>query len=322
MTLSGDVHQQPPGEACPGWSHLGRPARREGPGGFIDRDWTAASLPFDASVIGSGNILAAGAVALVALLGVGPPGGGVSAGFHADRVPVSHPEDPAPGPDPVENPRPVVYLTFDDGPHPVYTPQVLEVLASHEVKATFFVVGDMVRRWPEAARQIVEEGHSIQSHAWNHDTLTAFSRKEFIRDMNRTQTELLYATKTQATCLRPPYGATSSRVEKWANELGLTVELWDVSGSDWTDISAGGIARRVIRRVAPGSVVLLHDGGGPRSRTVSALEVIIPALLEEDYRFGLLCRPNPLSVEPAVCAFALAWPRVGTCDRYWQQEVQ
>ncbi|MDE0231786.1 MAG: polysaccharide deacetylase family protein [bacterium] len=273
-------------------------------------------------MIGSGNILAAGAVALAAWLGVGPPVGGFAAGYHADRVPHSHPEDPAPEPAPTEDPAPVVYLTFDDGPHPVYTPQVLDVLASYEVKATFFVVGDMVRRWPDAARQIVEAGHSIQSHAWNHDTLTTFSRKEFTRDMNRTQTELLYATKTQATCMRPPYGATNSRVEKWANELGLTVELWDAGGADWTGISAESIARRVLSRVAPGSVVLLHDGGGPRSPTVSALDIIIPALLEDGYRFGFLCRPNPLSVEPAVCAFSRAWPRVGTCGRYSQRGLQ
>ena len=273
-------------------------------------------------MIGSGNIPAAAVVALVALLGIGPPGGGVASGLNADRVPHSHPEDPAPQPRPVEDPAPVVYLTFDDGPHPVYTPQVLEVLASYEIKATFFVVGDMVRRWPDAARQIVAEGHSIQSHAWNHDTLTAFNRKEFKRDMIRTQTELLYATKTQATCLRPPYGATNSKVEKWANELGLPVELWDVSGNDWTDISAEGIARRVLRGVAPGSVVLLHDGGGPRSRTVSSLEIIIPTLLDDGYRFGLLCRTNPLAVEPAVCAFSLSWPRVGTCGRYSSRDIQ
>ena len=273
-------------------------------------------------MIGSGNILAAGAVALAALLSIGPTGGAVGAGFHANGPPFSHPGDPAPEPEPTGDPAPVVYLTFDDGPHPVYTTQVLEVLASYEVKATFFVVGEMVRRWPDAARQIVEEGHSIQSHAWSHDLLTAYSRKEFIRDMNRVQTELLYATKAQATCLRPPYGATSFKVEKWANELGLTVELWDASGADWTDISAGGIARRVLSRVAPGSVVLLHDGGGPRSRTVSSLEIIIPTLLEDGYRFGLMCRPNPLSVEPAVCAFSPAWPRVGTCDRYSSRSVQ
>ena len=261
-------------------------------------------------------------MALVALLGIGPPGGGVASGPNADRVPHSHPEDPAPQPPPAGDPAPVVYLTFDDGPHPVYTPRVLDVLASYEVKATFFVVGDMVRRWPDPARRIVEEGHSIQSHAWNHDTLPAFNRKEFMRDMNRTQTELLYAAKAQATCLRPPYGATNSKVEKWASELGLTVELWDVGGADWTGISAEGIARRVLSRVAPGSVVLLHDGGGPRSPTVSALDIIIPTLLEDGYRFGILCRPNPLAVEPAVCAFSLAWPGAGTCGRYFPRAVQ
>ena len=273
-------------------------------------------------MIGSGNIFATGAVALAVLLGIGPSGGVTGAGFHDAPVPTSHPEDPAPEPEPTGDPAPVVYLTFDDGPHPVYTPQVLEVLASYQVKATFFVVGDMVRRWPDAARQIVEQGHAIQSHAWNHDTLTTFSRREFIRDMNRTQTELLYATKARATCLRPPYGATNSRVEKWANGLGLTVELWDASGDDWTGISAERIAGRVLRGVEPGSVALLHDGGGPRANTVSSLHIIIPALLEDGYRFGFLCRPNPLSVQPAVCAFPQAWPRARACDRYYQQEIQ
>lgn len=245
----------------------------------------------------------------------------MAAGFHADRVPLSHPEDPVPEAE-REASAPVVYLTFDDGPHPVYTPQVLEVLASYQVKATFFVVGDMVRRWPEPARRIVEEGHSMQSHAWNHDTLTTFSRREFITDMNRTQAELLYAAKVQATCLRPPYGATNSRVERWAGQLGLTVELWDAHGADWTDISAEGIARRVLRRVGPGSVVLLHDGGGPRARTVAALEIIIPTLIEDGYRFGLLCRPDPLASHPAVCAFLDAWPRARICDDYLAPTVR
>ncbi|MXX46371.1 MAG: polysaccharide deacetylase family protein [Acidimicrobiia bacterium] len=261
-------------------------------------------------------------MALVVLLGMGPSAGGVSSGLLADGVPHSHPQDPAPPPRPEREPAPVVYLTFDDGPHPIHTPQVLEILAAYQIKATFFVVGDMVRRWPDPARQIVEKGHAIQLHSWNHDTLTAFNRKQFTRDMNRTQTELLYATRTQGTCLRPPYGATNSKVEKWAKELGLAVELWDVSGNDWTDITVEGIARRVLRGVAPGSVVLLHDGGGPRSRTVSALDIIIPALLEDGYRFGLLCPTNPLSVKPAVCAFSPAWPRMGTCDRYSAGSIQ
>ncbi len=264
-------------------------------------------------MIGSSNTLAAGAVLLAAWLGLGLTGPGLENSTLADGVPLSHPEDPAPEPEQAPAPGPVVYLTFDDGPHPVYTPRMLDVLAAHQVKATFFVVGDMVRRWPEPARRIVEEGHSLQAHAWNHDDLTTLSRREFITDTNRTQTELLYATKVRATCIRPPYGAVNSRVEEWATRLDLTVELWDVDGADWTDISSEAMARRVLRRVNPGSVVLLHDGGGPRGRTVSALEIILPALIEDGYRFGLLCPPNPLSSRPPVCSFSYAWPRARIC---------
>ncbi len=273
-------------------------------------------------MIASSNILVAGAALLAAWLGFGMAWSGHGAGTFLDEGVLFSQQDSASQPGSEEDPAPVVYLTFDDGPHPVYTPQMLDILAAYQVKATFFVVGDMVRRWPEPARRIVEEGHSLQSHAWNHDDLTTFSRREFMTDMNRTQTELLYAAKVQATCMRPPYGATSPRVEKWANQLGLTVELWDVGGSDWTDISAEQIAGRVLRRVAPGSVVLLHDGGGPRVRTVSALEKILPALIEDGYRFGLLCPPNPLSTRPPVCAFSYPWPRTLACTDPSPPEVR
>lgn len=215
-----------------------------------------------------------------------------------------------------QNPRPaqVVYLTFDDGPHPVNTPRILEVLAKHGARGTFFVVGSMVRQWPDAARMIAEAGHSIQLHSWRHGNLTHFSRSQFIADANRTQEALEEIVGRRADCLRPPYGAVNDDLTEWAAELGLRMVLWDTAGADWLDLTAEQIARRVVNTVRPGSVVLLHDGGGPRERTGSALEVILPELAEKGYRFGAMCSTLPV-VDPArVCRAFYAWPKVRPCS--------
>ena len=264
-------------------------------------------------MIGSSNILVAGAALLAAWLGFGMAWSGHGVDILLDEGVLFSQQDSVSQPGSEEDPAPVVYLTFDDGPHPVYTPQMLDVLAAYQVKATFFAVGTMLRRWPIAAQRIVSEGHSLQLHSWGHDNLTTFSRREFITDMNRTQTELLYTAKVRATCMRPPYGAVNSRMFEWASQLGLTVELWDVSGLDWTDISSEAMASRVLRGVKAGSVVLLHDGGGSRARTVSALEMILPALIEAGYRFEMLCPPNPLPPQPPACWLSYAWPKARLC---------
>ncbi len=215
---------------------------------------------------------------------------------------------------------PVVYLTFDDGPHPVYTAQVLDLLAAHNAKATFFVVGSMVDRWPDVMPRIASEGHSIQLHSWGHDDLTMFTREQFLEDVRRTQAILAEKVGVRGTCLRPPYGAVNSRVRDWSSQLDLPVELWDVTGADWTPISAPAIANTVLRGVRPGAVVLLHDGGGNRSRTVAALDTILASLTREGYHFEVLCPPSltapirPHPGPPEVCWEFAAWPVARPCQ--------
>lgn len=210
--------------------------------------------------------------------------------------------------------QPVVYLTFDDGPHPVYTPKVLDLLAEYNVKATFFVVGSMVERFPDVTRRIATEGHSIQLHTWRHDDLTKLTREEFMADNFRVQAILGKTVQRRGTCIRPPYGSINAEVRGWAEELYLTVAMWDVSGQDWTDISAARIARLVIGGTGPESVVLLHDGGGHRQPTVSALETILAQLTEEGYRFDVLCASLPLPDPSPPCWIAYAWPVLGPCE--------
>lgn len=185
-------------------------------------------------------------------------------------------------------PPPVVYLTFDDGPHPVHTPEVLDLLARYGAQATFFVVGRMVQRFPELTQRIVDEGHTLANHTWNHENLAKLSRAAFDRTIARTQ-EVLGGRA--AACLRPPYGAIDGPGREWAAAHGLDVILWDVSGADWLGLTSEDIARRVLRGAYDGSVVMLHDGGGDRSRTVRALEPILEGLSERGMRFRPLCGP-------------------------------
>ena len=211
-------------------------------------------------------------------------------------------------------PAPVIYLTFDDGPHPVYTPQILELLAEYGARGTFFVVGSMVRHWPEAAQQIVEQGHSIQLHSWRHGNLTKFTHQEFLADTALAQAALGEVVNRRATCMRPPYGAVNTQVIGWAAELNLKTVMWDMTGADWLDISAEQIARRVVNNAGPGTVVLLHDGGGPRDRTVSALEVILGELTQKGFRFSAMCASLPINEPPPACWEFYAWPAPRPCS--------
>ncbi len=210
-------------------------------------------------------------------------------------------------------PAPVVYLTFDDGPHPVYTPQILEVLAKHRARSTFFVVGSMVQNWPQTARQIVEAGHSIQLHSWRHANLTKFTREEFTADTTRSQAALEEVVNRRATCMRPPFGAVNSRLIEWAEEVNLKTVMWSNTGADWLDLTSEQIARRVVNGVQPGSVVLLHDGGGNRSRTVSALEIILEELTEAGYRFRPMCSSLPVTQPARACWEFYGWPVARPC---------
>lgn len=188
----------------------------------------------------------------------------------------------------VRTPRPVVHLTFDDGPHPVHTPEVLELLGRYNAKATFFVVGYLVQRYPELVQRIVDEGHILANHTWSHENLTKLSRKAFDRTIARTQ-EVLGGRAS--ACLRPPYAAITAANREWAAAHGLDVILWDVSGADWLDFTDEQIAGRVLRGAFDGSIVMLHDGGGDRSRTVRALEMILEGLSERGMRFLPICGP-------------------------------
>jgi peptidoglycan/xylan/chitin deacetylase (PgdA/CDA1 family) len=167
-------------------------------------------------------------------------------------------------------------LTFDDGPTPRYTPQTLAVLKQHRVQASFFVLGSLARRHPALLRRVSEEGHLVASHSYSHPkrgTLEAWRE-----ELRRTDAAIRSATVTPAPYFRPPHGTVTPAVRQVCAELGQSIVLYTLLSSDWTRPGVDALVRQVVGTLAPGGIVVLHDGGGVRSQTVAALPEIIKGL--------------------------------------------
>jgi peptidoglycan/xylan/chitin deacetylase (PgdA/CDA1 family) len=184
----------------------------------------------------------------------------------------------------------VVYLTFDDGPTPAWTPQVLDLLARYRARATFFVVGRSAATWPGLVRRAYASGHGVGNHTWNHRRLTGLRGAGLAAEVGATSAVIGRATGARPRCLRPPYGTVDAASAYQARALGLRLTMWDVDPYDWRRPGAGVIAGRVLSRVRSGDVVLLHDGGGDRSQTVAALRQVLASLSARGFRFRALCR--------------------------------
>ncbi len=193
--------------------------------------------------------------------------------------------------------KPILYLTFDDGPMPQNTRVVLDLLDRYHAKATFFVVGAMVKAFPETLRDVVSRGHALGNHTWNHKSLKGLSRKRFASQVERTGEAIAAVLGDAATrdndlrYLRPPYGATDRNTKRFAAGQGYTIMMWDVDPQDWRRPDAKAIARHVIKHARPGSVILLHDGGGNRIQTLAALRMLLPELKAKGYVFHALPAP-------------------------------
>jgi peptidoglycan-N-acetylglucosamine deacetylase len=173
-----------------------------------------------------------------------------------------------------------VALTFDDGPDPRWTPDVLEQLRKHQATATFCVVGEMAEAFPELVREIVADGHTLCNHSWNHDVeLGNRSRAAIRRDLRRTNKAIHNAAPgIRISYYRQPGGAWTEDVVEVAAELGMSSLHWAVDPKDWSQPGAEQIAEVVESGTADGAIVLLHDGGGERRGTVRALTKVLPEL--------------------------------------------
>ena len=182
-------------------------------------------------------------------------------------------------------------LTFDDGPNPAATPQLLEILARHNVRATFFLIGKFVQAEPALAREIVAAGHEIANHTHDHPFLILASEAEVKRQVSACESALDAAGAPNTSRLfRPPYGARRPLTLKAVRELGLMPVSWTITCYDWKPTSAEKVEFHAMRQIVGGDVILLHDGGhlelnADRMHTVNAVASMLPKLIDEGYEF-------------------------------------
>jgi peptidoglycan/xylan/chitin deacetylase (PgdA/CDA1 family) len=177
-----------------------------------------------------------------------------------------------------------VYLTFDDGPSYTYTPRVLSILRKYGVHAVFFELGQNITWYPSITRSLRYYGNKIGNHTWNHPDLTTLSNYWVTWQLNKMESALGYRPR----CVRPPYGATNYRIATIIANRGQRQILWTVDPRDWSRPGTWTIVNRVLYYVRDGSRILLHDGGGDRSQTVAALDILIPKLRARGYVIGLM----------------------------------
>jgi peptidoglycan-N-acetylglucosamine deacetylase len=180
-----------------------------------------------------------------------------------------------------------VALTIDDGPSPLYTPEVLAVLRQYDVHATFSMVGQNVAYYPQVAREVADAGHLIANHTWSHQDLTVLPAAAMRDQVTRAEAEIHAATGQLPTLFRAPYGAWSPALLDYCAAQGLTALDWSVDPQDWARPGVSAIVQNILRTTASGSIILEHDGGGDRSQTVAALKIFLPRLLDEGYKFRL-----------------------------------
>jgi len=177
----------------------------------------------------------------------------------------------------------VVALSFDDGPSP-YTAPILRTLTEFGAHATFFEIGEQVAAFAPTVRAIVRDGDEIGDHTWTHPDLVDLTDQMIRGQIEETNQAIHAVAGVEPTLLRPPYGEVDSRVVDIAASLGMRTVLWSVDPRDWALPGTGAIVENVLTDTRPGSIILLHDGGGDRSETVAALPTILRGLRDRGYR--------------------------------------
>ncbi len=183
----------------------------------------------------------------------------------------------------VKTSRKVIAITFDDGPHPENTPRLLDMLKEREIKATFYVVGNMVKYNPQLLRRMIEEGHEIGNHTVSHGNLARMSDEALLAELRAAHDQIMNETGVVPRTMRPPGGAIKSEQKKLMMEkLGYPTILWSVDPEDWKRPGPAVVTSRLVSGAAPGGILLVHDLHKP---TVDAMPSTFDQLLEQGYEF-------------------------------------
>jgi peptidoglycan/xylan/chitin deacetylase (PgdA/CDA1 family) len=196
---------------------------------------------------------------------------------------------------------PYVAMTFDDGPNATLTPKLLDLLAAHHMKATFFVVGQNAADHPEILKRAVREGHEIANHSWSHPNFGKMGDDAVRRELQKTDDAIKAAIGTRPTLMRPPYGSITARQKNWINEsFGYRIILWDVDPLDWKRPGPSVVTHRIVNEARPGSIILAHDIHPP---TIEAMPATFGQLQEKGFKFvtvsELIAMARPLPPKPS-----------------------
>lgn len=187
-----------------------------------------------------------------------------------------------------ENKYMKIALTFDDGPHPRYTPQILETLSKFGIKATFFVVGVNARNYPDTLERITASGHEIGNHTYSHPHVSCLDSAHLQDEVEQCESAIYGLTDCKTKLFRPPEGMIDADVRTVLRDLDYKVILWDLDTRDWAHTSPEDIASYVIENVTAGDIILMHDYIAYDSPTVEALNLFVPILLEKGYKFVVI----------------------------------
>ena len=195
---------------------------------------------------------------------------------------------------------PYIAMTFDDGPSATLTPKLLDILAAHNMKVTFFVLGEMVAEHPEILARAAREGHEIASHSWSHPNLAKMSQESVRSQLQRTDDEIKNTTGKRPTLFRPPYGSITERQKRWIHdEFGYDIILWDVDPLDWKRPGSAVVRNRILKETRAGSIVLSHD---IHPGTIEAMPSTFDELEAKGFKFvtvsELLGMATPVTPHP------------------------
>src|SRR5438034_3037482 len=178
---------------------------------------------------------------------------------------------------------PYIAMTFDDGPSATLTPKLLDLLAAHHIKATFFVIGENVAEHSEIVARAAREGHEIANHSWSHPNLGKMSGDNVRSQLQRTDDAIQNATGKRPTLMRPPYGSITAREKRWIHDdFGYDIILWDVDPYDWKRPGPAVVRNRILKKTQPGSIVLSHD---IHPGTIEAMPSTLDALAAKGFKF-------------------------------------
>lgn len=196
---------------------------------------------------------------------------------------------------------PYIAMTFDDGPSAKLTPKLLDLLAAHHIKATFFLIGENAAEYPDIVAREAREGHEIANHSWSHPNFGKMSDDGIRSQIRETDDAIKSAIGSSPTLLRPPYGSVTARQKKWINqEFGYKIVLWDVDPLDWRRPGPNVVCNRIVKNTRAGSIVLAHD---IHPGTIEAMPCVLKELEAKGFKFvtvsELIAMQTPIPPKPS-----------------------